>query len=468
MNNNAAPADPPRPFKRSMTTADTLLLTLSVVTPASSLFVIIPGVIQQAGTGALWALLAAALVALCMAFVYAELASAFPLAGGEYAMIGRALGPLFGFSLMGANVVGSTLGPAVLALGASAYVSALWPGVHAVPFALAIMVGSTLVGLFNIRLNAWVTGVFLIVECLALMVLAALGFSHVHRGLGDLLLHPAVLDGGALKPASAATIGLATAVGVFAYNGFGCAVYFAEEMQGASRGVARAILWALALTLAFEIVPTLAVLMGAPNLRGLLSSESPFTDFVLQTGGRTMSTVMGLGVALSIINSAIATLLINARFLFSSGRDRIWHGALNAALTRLHPRFDSPWMASLIAGATAMAACFIPFHLLLVLNGAGIVILYGLLCVAVITARRRGRSAHAAYHMPLFPAAPVLALAALLYVVYANWIDLDVGRPSLLINSAMLAASALYFLALRRLRGPALAMHDPVAGSHDA
>src|SRR5277367_2401576 len=75
---------PPKPFSRSMGVRGILLLTLSATAPACSLFVLVPGVIQQAGTGAFLAMVVAGLIALVMGFVYAELSSAFPLAGGEY------------------------------------------------------------------------------------------------------------------------------------------------------------------------------------------------------------------------------------------------------------------------------------------------------------------------------------------------------------------------------------------------
>jgi amino acid transporter len=56
-------------------------------------------------------------VGLAMAFVYAELASAHPLAGGEYAIFGRTLGPFAGFVYMGMNTFLCTFAPAVLSLG---------------------------------------------------------------------------------------------------------------------------------------------------------------------------------------------------------------------------------------------------------------------------------------------------------------------------------------------------------------
>ena len=448
----------PRPFIRTMKLTGVLLLTLSAVTPASSVFVIIPGIISQAGTGALISLMAAALVALAMALVYAELASAFPHAGGEYAMLGRTLGPFIGYVFMGMNLVGSTLAPAVLSLGAADYVQAVWPGIKSVPLAVGIVSLSMLLGVLNIRLNAWVTGAFLVVEMLALVLLAGLGFFHAHRPLADLLAHPVSLSLDHFAPTPIAMMGLATAVAVFSYNGFGAAVYFSEEMHEAPRQVARTILVALALTVAFELIPVVAVIVGAPDLHRLLAAESPFSDFLLSTGGRTLNTVVSLGVALAIVNAVIATVLINARFLFSSGRDGIWHGAFNGALVRVHDRFDSPWVATLLAGVSATLTCFVPFHLLLVMNGTGVVVMYVLLCLGAIAGRVSGATAHAAYRMPLFPLAPAFALLALAYVIYANWIDPQVGRPSLIFSLVLLVLATGYFLLLRRRRGGALSM----------
>jgi amino acid transporter len=457
----SAPA-PAKAFTRSMRVTGVLFLTLSAVTPASSVFVIIPGIIQQSGTGAFIAMAAAALVALAMAFVYAELASAYPLAGGEYAMLGRALDPFVGFVFMGMNVIGSTLPPAILALGASAYLTDIWPGAQSVPIAVLIVAATTVFGILNIRLNAWVTGAFLLVEVVALVVLTVLGFSHIHRGIVALATHPVVLSAGALKAAPVGAIGLATAASIFSYNGFGAAVYFGEEMHDAPQRIGRTILWALALTVLFEFVPMTAVLLGAPNLAALLGSQSPFSDFVRASGGKWVGVAVGLGVALSIVNAVIAVMLINGRFLYSSGRDQVWHRALNGALVRVHGRFDSPWVATLVAGVTGVAACFIPFNVLLVLTGASVVVMYVLLCVAVMVGRLTGRTAHAPYRMPLYPLAPCIGLLALIYVLYANWLDPTVGRPSLIATLVMLVAAALYFFLMRRRRGADWGMVGPV------
>ena len=223
-----------RKFQRSMKIFGVLLLTLSSVTPASSVFVIIPGVIQQAGSGVILSLLAAGLVSLCMAFVYAELASAWPLAGGEYAMAGQALGSFAGYVLLGVNAAAYTLVPPVLALGAATYLSVIWPNAPAIPIAVGMIVLSTFSGILNIRVNAWVTGIFLAVEVIALLVVAALGFAHPVRPLADVLIHPLrAVAGAGLTATPAIAIAVSTTVAIFAFNGYGAAVYFSEEMQEA-------------------------------------------------------------------------------------------------------------------------------------------------------------------------------------------------------------------------------------------
>jgi len=242
-----------RGFPRSMKIVGVLLLTLSAVTPASSVFVIVPGIIQQAGSGAILSLLGAAVVSLAMAFVYAELASAWPLAGGEYAMAGRALGPFAGYVLMGSNALAYTLVPPVLALGAASYLAVVWPGAPALPIAAGMIAIGALFGILNIKLNAWVTGLFLLVEAIALIVVAALGFTHAVRPLGEVLSHPVIAAaGGGLAATPLIAIGFTITVAIFAYNGYGAAVYFSEEMHEAPRRIARTIVLALAITLALE------------------------------------------------------------------------------------------------------------------------------------------------------------------------------------------------------------------------
>lgn len=98
------------------------------------------------------------------------------------------------------------------------------------------------------------------------------------------------------------------------------------------------------------------------------------------------------------------------------------------------------------------ARCFIPFHLLLMLNGAGVAASYLSLCAAVIVARMSGASEL------------VVGLLALAGVIAADWSDPDVGRPSLVASLAVIAVFAAHYGLRRRagglkwtLAGPGLA-----------
>ena len=445
-----------------MRVVGTLLLTLSAVTPASSVFVIVPGAITQAGSGAFLSMAAAAILAIPIAYVYSELASAFPIAGGEYSMVGRSVGAAASFATFGLTITSNMLAPAVLALGASTYLAVVVPDLNPIVVGMTIIAATTVLGILHIRTNAWVTGVFLLLELLALAVLAVLGFLDVKRSLWEIITHPVVVSQSALHPTPLAAIGVATSVSIFAYNGYGAAVYFAEEMHEAPQLIARTILWALVITVVTELVPLTAVLMGAPNLQGLLGSTSPFSDFITAVGGYALSVVIGLSVALAILNAVLATLLQNARFFYSTGRDGTWHQRINDAFLMTHDRFNSPWIATLAAGISSMAMCLLGLQWLLVITGTGIALIYAAVCIAAIAGRTTGTTKHAVYRMPFYPFWPVLGLLALAYVFYTSAIDPDIGRPSLLINSAVMVVALAYY-GLRVRRKGNFAFRDPAS-----
>jgi hypothetical protein len=55
--------------------------------------------------------------------------------------------------------------------------------------------------------------------------------------------------------------------------------------------------------------------------------------------------------------------------------------------------------------------------------------------------------------MPLFPLAPIFTLLALAYVVYANWQDLEEGRPGMIATAAQIVGAAMYYWLVLRRRG---------------
>ncbi len=442
-----------QPLKRSLGVAGVLFLTLSVTTPASSLFVIVPGMLQVAGTGAVWATLLAALVCLMTALIYAELSSAWPVAGGEYVAVAQTLGPGAGFVMLGVNAFSNMLFPPVAALGIAAILSGVLPGLPEVPVAIAVLAGATLVAVLDIRTNALVTGAFLVVELVAIGVVVALGFAHPVLGFGAMLVHPVMPAGDALVPASAGAIGVAASIALFAFNGYGMAVYFAEEMHDAARRVGPTVMIAVAVTIVSIALPVVALLGGAPDLATVLRADDPFGMLVTTLGGKALGQAVALGIVVSIVNAIIASILACARFFYSSARDRCWGNPFDRWLAAIHPRFGSPWVGTLLIGGFMVTACSVPLRLLLVVSGAGLVAIYGGMALAAIAGRRSGQLRDAPYRMPLYPLAPLLTLGALGYIAVTSWLDPGEGRTGVVVTGVQMLASLAYYRLVLKPRG---------------
>jgi amino acid transporter len=428
-----------------------LLITISGLSPSIGVFVVGSDTLRHAGTSVFLCFSAAAILGLAMAVVYAELSSAFPDSGGEYTILSRTLGPAWGTAALGLNLLGFALAQPLSGLGVATYLSALAPGLPALPTAVVLVTACTLLSVLNIRLNALVTGGFLAVELLALGAVAALGLTHPHRSLAAAVLHPVALGAhGGFAPVGLALAGASTAGAIYAFNGYGSAVFFGEELHEAPRRIAGVIILSLVIAAATELIPLLGVLVGAPDLHALISANDPIPAFVAAVAGSGPAKLISAGVALAIFNAMIAVALSAGRQLYSTGRDGLWPPAANRALAAIHPRFGSPWIASLIMGAAGLAGCFIDPKVLVLILGNGNVAIYAGLCLATLVGRRSGATGHGVYRMPLFPAAPVLALAGLAAVV---WFDVHdaAGLQGLAATVATIGVAALYAgLVLRR------------------
>lgn len=438
-------------LKPSMHGFGALLITLSCLSPSIGVFLVGSDIIHQAGTSAFLCFVAAALLGVAMAAVYGELASAFPGAGGEYTIFGRALGRPWGLVALGVNLLGFSLAQSISGLGVATYLHPFAPGVPITPLAAGLVVVVTLIGILNIRLNAWITGAFLAVEIGALVVLALLGLLHPARSFDLAVLHPVVLSGqGLLQAPGLITVGVAMAGGVYAFNGYGAVLFLGEELHEAPRRIAGVVFLALGLAVLTELLPLLGVLMGAPDLHRLLASDAPILAFIAARSPPWLAAMMSIGIALAIFNAMIAVALVAGRQLYATGRDRLWPDAVSDFLSRIHPRFQSPWTATLVMGAAGLLGCFISQKILVLILGNGNIALYTGLCLATLAGRRSGVTGHAGWRMPLYPLAPVLALAALGAVVWFDLHDAD-GAMGLAATVAAIGVSLAYYaLVLRR------------------
>ena len=403
-----------------------IAITLSAVTPASSVFIIIPFLILTAGTGAFLSLVFAAIIGVFMAFCWAELSAAFPIAGGDYALVWHAfkgpwarIGNALSFATFALMLNSVAFIPAVIALGTAEYISSIVTIDTRVAGAVVCLVAAG-VAILRIRTNAVITGIFLAIELAALLILTVLGIANFHPDRISTLFSGWVIgnSSGGLDPVAFGVILTTTAAAVFAYNGYSNAVNFSEETKGSSRHIATAILWSLVITVAAELIPTTAVLLGAPDLAALTTSSTPMVDFLDATASSAITTIVSLGVALAIFNATLAIILEFGRILYSASRDRAWPGVINDWLVTVHPTLKSPWVATAIVGIVSAVLCLtVDLGTLITLTGAALVMDYFLVALAALVGRQIGATSASPYRMPLWPLPPILALVALAYII---------------------------------------------------
>lgn len=432
-------------LSRSLGVGGNVLITLSGISPASSVFILGGAAFAGYGTGVFWGFIIAGVISLLIALCYAELGSRHPLAGGDYTLVSRVLGPAAGAAVFFISLITLPLIIAIFALGVADYLGVAIGGLDPVWTAVIVIVLATITACFNIRTNAWVTGAFLFIEMAALVYLSILGVIQIERPLSA-LLDPQALDAaGGLAPLGIAGLVLAVTQGIFAYNGYGGAIYFAEETKDARRTIARALLWSALITVLAEIIPLTAILLGADSLEELFGADLPVESFLSQRSGDAVSTIILVAIALAIINAIIAIALQAGRLLFAAARDQALPSALSRPLSRVSPRTKMPVAATITMGVIALIACFVPFDVLLNATGSTLAFSYGFIALAALVVRRQRDEVGGSYRMPLWPVPPVVALAAIATIFVIGVLD-PAQWLSLSIAAGIVAAGFLYYV----------------------
>ncbi|GAA2410294.1 APC family permease [Streptomyces viridochromogenes] len=406
-------SDSPRQLKRSIGVVGGTLLTLSCVTPASTLFVVVPDLFGSLGTATALTIAVGSLLCVAVAFCYSELGTLIPSAGGEYAMVSTLAGRLAGWLVFVLSLLVVMVVPPVIAMGTADYLA---PIAHLDPAltGAGVMLLATLAGLLDLRANAWITGVFLVLEVIAAAVVAVLGFAHAERGPASLASLEVAGADGRTDTVTALLVVSGLAIALFITQGFSTAVYLSEELENPRRNVARTVLATLAISTVIILVPVVAVTLGASDVAELTGGD--LSAMVTAWSNSAVGTFVSLCVALAIINAGIVMVIQNSRVLFASARDKAWSRPVNEGLARLG-RFGSPWVATLAVGVPGAALCFVNLDTLYGVTGVSVTGMYLLVAVAALLARRGHHRHTSAWRMPLWPAVPVVLIVVLGYIL---------------------------------------------------
>jgi len=378
------------------------------------------------GAGAMFGMwLLGGVVSLIGALCYAELATAYPHAGGDYHFLQRAYGRsvafLFGWARFSVITTGSI---ALLGFVFGDYLQQVLPfplgppGAGPTLYAAAIIVVLTLVNVRGIRAGAatqtWLTllevgGLLLIVAAAALLAGPPATSA------------PAAAASAAGAGGSSPSYGMAMVFVLLTYGGWNEAAYISAEVRDGRRNMARA------LTLSVLLITGLYLLVAwacwhTLGMAGMASSEALAADVMRRTLGPGGETLIALLVAVSALTSINATMIVGARSSYALGCD--W-----PRLRRLG-RWDgargTPAVAMLVQGVAA---------LLLVALGAGfgsgfkamveftapVFWLFFLLAgLSLFVLRRREPDLPRPFRVPLFPLLPLLFCATCAWMLWSS------------------------------------------------
>lgn len=384
---------------------------------------------------------AGGLLSIIGALCYAELASAYPGAGGDYSYLRRAFGERTGFIYAWARLsVIQTGSLALLAFVFGDYFAQVIPIGAFGPtlYAAGVVVLLTAVNWAGVRQGAgtqvWLTAL----EVGGLLLIIVVGL---------LLAEPATGAAATAAPADPSQLGLVMVFVLLTFGGWSEAVYVTAELRDASRRIARVLVLSLALvTLLYLLVN--AAFLRVLGLEGMAVSETVATDLMRASFGDAGAIVISLAVAIAALTSANATIFTGARTAYALGRSvpRLrWLGRWDGGR-------ETPGNALIVQGAVALV--------LVLLGGfsrdgfqnaveftAPVFWLFMLAVgIAVFILRVREPEIERPFKVPLYPVLPIIFCATSAYLLYSS---IAYTGLSALAGVALLAMGALLSFLIR-------------------
>ncbi|EFL21421.1 putative amino acid permease [Streptomyces himastatinicus ATCC 53653] len=343
------------------------------------------------------------MVALC----FAELAARHPVAGSVYNWAKRLGNPHVGWLAGWMMLVASIVSLAAVALayqltlpqissafqfvgdGSGTYDTAT----NAVLLAAVLILFTTLVNAFGVKLMARINTAGVFLELVATVVLIVLLAVHVVRGPGVVTETAHTGSGQNLGYLGAfLTASLASA---YVMYGFDTAASLGEESLDPSRNAPRAILRALIASFALGGLILLLALMSVGSLTGEGLTTDGLQYVVLDVLGPTVGKAMLWCVLIAVTVCALAVHTAAVRLAFAMSRDNNLPAA--SLMARVSPRFQTPVLPAVIVGLLALGVLAVNIRqpqIFSVVTSIGIIMIYVaylLVTLPMLVARVRGR-----------------------------------------------------------------------------
>jgi APA family basic amino acid/polyamine antiporter len=375
-----------------------------------------------------------AALALAGALCYSELGVNFPRSGGEYVYLSEAWGPAWGFIDGWVSFFAGFSAPiAAAALAISAYLAFFVPSLSpdSQPFfvvpmgiaeirlggaslvAAAIVLVFTAINLFGVSQVARLQNTLTATKLVVIGALIVFGFV---MGDGD-WGHFAQTTERTSSTSLAAQFATSLIFVFYGYSGWNAAVYVAEEIRDPERTLPKALVLGTLLVAALYVALNVLYVYANPlgEMKGVVAIGAKAASSLF---GDRIGGLFSGAMAVSLLATVNAMCMIGPRVYYAMARN----GAFFAAAARLHPRWNSPWIAVLAQGiCCALLILTGTFQSLANYIGFTLFLFSALSVLALFKFRRRPdwkRSRWVSLGYPLIPLAYVAMNA---WVVYFSW-----------------------------------------------
>jgi amino acid transporter len=366
---------------------------------------------------------------LCGALCYAELASAFPRAGGDYVYLSRAYGPWAGFlfgwlqtivvrpgDIAGMGFIFATYGNALAGTSSA----------HQQVLVAAVAVGVlTLVNVIGVRLGTRVQNgltMFKVFGLLGVVAVAFLAPAHSEPGalsnqpsfaseVSEIPHHDSSSEASGRLPITVAFILI-----LFSYGGWNEMAYVAAEVKDPRRNLVRSLISGTV------VVTTLYLLVNGAFLHALgiermSRSSAVATDAISTAYPEYGPWLVGLLICVSSLGALNGLIFAGARISYAMGTEQRWLRMLG----KWDPRTGTPVNALLLQGGIAIVLIVLlgSFEYAVIYTAAAVYTFYLASAFAVAVLRWREPDLDRPYRVTAFPIPLIFFVMVCGYLIYS-------------------------------------------------